>query len=196
MVIVNPLLTSWFWLLVISIVLFVTFIILIETNQDAIDNNTIANWVWLVLLMTLAFAITAFLVYYFTTPNLNACNLPCRITQEVLVHQVANPCVDPCNLEPVCNIVDETCKVLDAETCCLKPVVDVCPVKVEPISCTVTVSQPPCLPKCEPVCLPQCTPSLPQCIPQCLPQCEPVCIPKCPTYERGKIPLTAMNPVF
>lgn len=55
----NPFITTWFWLLIISIIGIVISVILFET-RNLID---IAAWIWVLFILSIIFFIIAFALY-------------------------------------------------------------------------------------------------------------------------------------
>src|SRR5436853_3903749 len=88
----------YFWFFVISIILFLVFVIVVEVNNDFIKQGTIPGWVWLIFALFLIFLFVAVILYYFSyTPK------PVVVKQvtfgETVVEVVAQPgCIE----EPEC----------------------------------------------------------------------------------------------
>ena len=84
----NPFYKIWFWLLIISIIGFIVFLILYEIH---IVTSTTFNWLWILFIVSAIFSIIAFILYLV---DAYSCPKPCP---EVCPKPCPTPCPKPCN---------------------------------------------------------------------------------------------------
>ena len=106
----NTLFQPWIWLLFLSIILFIVFIIVIETynipsnttNTTTLDSTLIPNWIWLIFLFMLVLLFISFIWYYYSS---NLCYTP-PIPQPIPQPIIQNPCdnIYPCDNYP-CDVI-------------------------------------------------------------------------------------------
>lgn len=124
--------TVWFWMLILSIIVFIIAVYFFETNGQLSRNSDNTSWgIWVLFGLAVFLLIGAFvffIIWYRREQRLLACCTP----------DPCDPCAPVCEPEPVCE-----------PACPPPPCEPVCPPKCPP---------PVCPPKCPPRCPPKCPP--------------------------------------
>ena len=102
----------YFWLFVFSIILFIVFIAVVETNSSFTSGNALPFWVWLIFLFFLIFLfVSIILYYYYRSKCVDDCveEVPCYRLEQLCGMQMPEPIEtiedvyvkEPC--KPKCN---------------------------------------------------------------------------------------------
>ena len=60
---IKPFMKIWFWLLILSIVGFIIYVVVYEQQKNNFDGNTMPSWAWLMVIMSIFFLIVSFVLY-------------------------------------------------------------------------------------------------------------------------------------
>lgn len=67
-------LRPYFWLIFLTMILFLIFIVIIETNKSFTSTGYVSAGMWVLFFFIILFLITSFIWYYYD--SLNSCDLP------------------------------------------------------------------------------------------------------------------------
>jgi len=97
----------YFWLLIFAIVLFIAFIIVVETSDNFHTTGSLEWWVWLIFAFAVTFLFVAMVLYYLQTPNgvvyntaptcltLPSCSMPVIPVVQPIVETIVEPVFMP-----------------------------------------------------------------------------------------------------
>lgn len=74
-------LRPYFWLIFLTMILFLIFIVIIETNKSFTSTGYVSAGMWVLFFFIILFLITSFIWYYYD--SLNSCDLQIPLPQYV-----------------------------------------------------------------------------------------------------------------
>jgi hypothetical protein len=84
----------YFWAVVISIILFIVFIVVVEMNTDFVNQGIIPGWSWIIFAFALIFLVLAVLMYWWYQSPVVIVDEPVLATtviEEVPVSRMSRP---------------------------------------------------------------------------------------------------------
>lgn len=73
--------SPWFFLFLMTILLFITFVIVIENNGQFKNGNDIPSWLWMMFIFIILFLFVSFILYYYHIKNFKCPDIVTPITQ-------------------------------------------------------------------------------------------------------------------